>query len=153
MQDLPSGLVWFVRLGPTHIKVDSPIWRYAISLAGTSADIDLSNLCLFYLCRDPMFSRSRLKWGLLACLVILAATAILQAVDVCAMVERRALRRRDRISRLRHCDLSCARCNCINQGSLRRSFARSTRPARRGLQGSLADPSPIPSRRTATGSR
>jgi hypothetical protein len=33
-----------------------------------------------YLCRrNPMFSRSRLKWGLLACLVILAATAILQA--------------------------------------------------------------------------
>jgi hypothetical protein len=35
------------------------------------------------------------------------------------VVERCALHRRDRGSRLRHCDLPCARCNCINQGLLR----------------------------------
>jgi hypothetical protein len=50
-----------------------------LSSAGPSADLDLSILGCLFVPGYRVFSRSHLKLGLLACLIILAATAILQA--------------------------------------------------------------------------
>jgi hypothetical protein len=50
-----------------------------LGFAGPSADIDLNILSGLFVPGYPVFSRSHLKLGLLTCLIILAATAILQA--------------------------------------------------------------------------